>query len=174
MIDVWAALQAHDRLILNTIDGVLWASNSYWAVEVADSDHPVARVLREFNVPLEPGLFDVGRSISPTTAEPADLAKMVQKHLPDLAPAKRTTLNGVPVYVRDEERVSPEIWYAIFDRPGDKKVLVNRDYLRFCEHVTPGQWHASSDTTKALVRLAKGRPTAYLMPVRHVISGNER
>lgn len=168
MIDVWEALRVNTRLILNTVDGVLWASNSYWAVAVPDPKHPVAEVLQEFNLPLEPGVFTVGRSIQRVVAgEPYDLAQLVAaRH--ELHPISSRKVNDQPVYVRDDSH-GKRRWHVLIDLPEGHVGAFDSRFVDLCESLTPGSWFGTSDPAAAIFRIHEDKPTAMLKGVRHVV-----
>ena len=168
MIDVWEALGVNHRLHLNTVDGVLWASNSYWAVAVDDKGK-MAGVLREFGVPLAPGVFMVGRSIQPISGEPGDLAMLVADR-PELHPISSRKVNDQPVYIRDDSALELR-WHVLIDLPEGNVGAFDSRFVDLCQDLAPGEWYGTADPFAAIYRIHEGRPTAMLKGVRHPVTG---
>lgn len=155
----------HYRLMLNEVDGVMWMTNSYWAVAVPYGTHPLAKMLHTFNLPLEPAALMIGDTIMPDPlGKVPDIAKLLVARPDDLAPIQPHSFHGAPLYGRDYDG---ERIVALYDLPGGRLAALNDEYRRFVEAMTPGEWWGGSDPLmKPIFRLHDGNPTALIMGVR--------
>lgn len=159
-----------DRLLLGEVDGQLWVSDSYWAVEVPDDDHPLAQILHRYNVTREPGVVLQIRStlVIDPSAKHAEMAARLKPEFDRATQAVgRHRVKGEAAYIKNTD----DRWLALFDMGGGMFCLVNNDLLNLVERWAPGEWFASPGLPlAALIRKVDGRPTAALMPVRHQVS----
>lgn len=165
-------LRESATLYLNTVEGVTWATDSYWAVEVPDDKHFLARTLYAYNLDLKPKTMQVGETLTIDRSDttPKDIEGLVLRRVPsDLERVEQHRVNGQPVYVLDD---SYDKWLTMFDLPGGGVSVVNKKLCELVERMAPGEWYGSSDPMKMLVRKRDdGHLTGVLMPVRHLVSG---
>lgn len=158
------------RLFLVEVDGVMWASNTYWAVVVPDDQHPIAQLLALYNLPLAPGVLSSGETLRPDPASDAtkskaqdSLATLVRTVPEDLEPITRHCLNGQPLYAYDDnlDRI-----LALFQLPGGRFVAVTDRMRDIVERDSHGQWHGGPDPLKPIYLRHEGKTTGLLMGVR--------
>lgn len=173
-IDPLRDFRDYHVIFLANVDGVLWASNSYWAVPVPDASHRIARLFHAYNLALEPGTYLISDTL--TRKEPADIKDIkelvlskVPEGLKEISPVR---FNGADVFVRGTD----DQWLAVFDIPGGIAV-VDDERRRLAEAMAPeGKWFAGPNPNEMFVRqtedseTADGRITAVLMPMRHKAS----
>lgn len=170
--DPLRAWRHSNHIYLNSVDGVPWASDSYWAVEVPDAKHPVAVVLDRYNIAYDqPATVNVWETlILDREAEPKDIEALVIAKLPEVTErVERRCIQSEPVFLRDSVY---DKWLAVFDRPGGKVGLANEELVRLVERMTMGAaWFADPDPITPMVRKVDGRVVGCLMGVRHKING---
>lgn len=161
-----------NELMVNTVGGVPWATNRYWAIAVPDTDHPIAKFLASYNLPVAPCVLDVHDTVTlRPNGTPPDIARLIK--LPaDRQPIAQRMLHGLPLYVQDN--AWGRNWLALFDLPGGRIATINAGYLRRVESMCPGTWHAGPDPLGMLVRMSvqDPAPIALLMVVRCAISNH--
>jgi hypothetical protein len=167
-IDPLRDFRDHYLIYLSDVDGVIWASNSFWAVPVPNSQHQIARLLAAYNLPLEPATLEVRDTLGRhQKLELKDIKALVLDAIPaEMQKVSPVSFNGAQVYVKGTQ--DDNQWLAVFDIPGGVAV-VDDDRLRLVERMAPeGEWYASSDPNAMFVRKTEdGRVTAVLMPMRH-------
>lgn len=169
-IDPLKDFRDYHAIFLADVDGMIWASNSYWAVPVPDSLHRIARLFLSYNLSLEPGTYGVSDTLTRDESAPVkDIQMLVLSAVPEkLERVQPVRFNGADVYVKgtyDGELL------AVFEIPGGMAV-VNHERLRLVERLAPkGEWYASADPMAMFVRKADDRVTAVLMPMRHKANG---
>jgi hypothetical protein len=158
-------------IFLADVDGVIWASNSYWAVPVPNSEHRIARVFAAYNLPLTPGTYAVSYTLTEQyPVKVKDLKKLVLDAVPDgLEQVEPNTIHGAQVYVKGS--YSENQWLAVWRIPGGVAVL-DDERLRLVERMAPeGEWYATADPSAMFVRKKQdGTVTAVLMSMRHKAS----
>ncbi len=163
----------YHRLFLVDVDGELWASNSYWAVPVRSTDHPIAKLLALYNLPLAPGIIDVGETLVPiidsaATFRQEKFVAVVRSAPGDLEPLTRHSLNGSPLYGYDGTNR-----LAIFELPGGRYIAVNDRYRAIVEERSVGEWYGGPDPLKPIYRRHEGKTVGLLMGVRCGISEHQ-
>jgi hypothetical protein len=159
--------EASDRLFVNEVEGVMWASNRYWAVDVPTRDHDIAQLLALYNLALEPSVLRVGETLVRDTADPTlpDIAGLITKHAVDLAPIQPVRVHDVPAYVGDTSGPGTN-WLALYELPNGRVVLLDHRFVRLVEQLAPGEWYGGTDPIgQPVFRLHDGKPTAMLMGV---------
>lgn len=167
-IDPLKDFRDYPVIFLADVGGVIWASNSYWAVPVPDSEHRIARLFASYNLPLTPGTYAVGDTLTEQyPVQVIDLKALVLDKVPaEMKPASPVLFNGAQVYVKDT--YSENQWLAVYDVP-DGRAVLDEERLRLVERMAQtGEWYASSDPNQMFVRKKQdGSVTAVLMPMRH-------
>ncbi len=159
----------YHRLFLGDVNGVVWASNSHWLVPVPDRDHPIAKLLALYNLPLAPCVVDVDETLTLSDAAvPEKITELVQSVPDDLEPLTRHCLNGEPLYAFDGDQA-----LALFELPGGRFVATKERYRKLVEDASFGEWHGGPDPTKPVYLRSDGRTTGLLMGVRCRASENQ-
>ncbi len=156
----------YDRLFLAEVDGVVWASNSYWAVPVPDDHHPIAKLLALYNLPLAPCALWSGETLTVDTDTASEkrlaaLTKLVQLVPDDLAPLARYCLHDEPLYGYDGERA-----LALYGLPSGRFVALNDRYRQLVEDDSHGEWWGGPDPMKPVYLRHEGKTTGMVMGVR--------
>lgn len=161
-INTTARLQAYfkqaGRLILSEIEGELWASDGFLLIPV-DEHSLVAELLAEFNLPFEPMVCDVRRTV---VQRKADVIPNLASLLPDtsaLKPLKPELIDGHEVYINGGDAM---VWTT-----GAHLILLDATRVAITERFTPGaQWMASGGLRRLVARVLNDRAVGLLMPVR--------
>lgn len=160
---------------LNAVNGVPWATNSYWAIEVPDRLHPLAVTLNRYNIDFDqPAAIHVYETlVLNPEGEPQDIKGKVLDKLPEGAErVERHCINDSPVFLWDDNY---ERLLALYDLPGGKLGLLNRQLLRMVEQWThSAEWWAGPDPTKPFLRKRDGRVIGVLMPMHHIVNGTAK
>lgn len=149
-------------LFVAEVDGVLWGSDSYFAVRLRP-DGPATRLLAQYNLTPQPGIFEVDSAVSIKVGAPPNLAALVLK--PDVfEPAERHTIGTAPVSVW-----SADYLCDMYTTADGAAAAVNHDYRLIVESLTGRHtWHLNrEDVTRPLGQLDEnGAVCGLLMPVR--------
>ncbi len=162
--------RASSRIFLADVDGVTWASDSYWAVPVPNAQHQIARLFHSYNLEMLPGTYPISDTLA--RLEPpmvSDIKAMVLDKVPaDMVKVSPVQLHGADAYVKG---TYDDQWLAVYDIPGGLAVL-DDEKRRMTERMAPeGEWWASSNPKAMFVRQTDdGAITAVLMPLRHKVS----
>jgi hypothetical protein len=168
-------LKRSGRLFIGEGGTGLWASDSYWAVPV-DEKHPIARLLEDYNLTLEPGNFFFGKTLKPIEGPPQNFAKFLDgikgKRLP-LTPVLFGAERALVCH-RTGDRNDMGV---VYERTDGLRVVVNQRFLDLvaAASATGGQWEQAekpkvstiSDVTLTpLAWVVKKKVHALLMPIR--------
>jgi hypothetical protein len=149
------------RLHINTIDDDLWWSDSYVMVKADDA---FLLLIDSYNLPAEPMMCSVGRTITRTGNVTGDLAGLLEKYAPrggnvDVAPL---TVDGERLTITFRGR-RVELWST------DEHTVTHRvraDFTSLPER-NPGTWRTKRGDTNALIHLDMDKnPDALVMPIR--------
>lgn len=147
--------------------GAIWVTNSYWLFKIADEKHLMARLLAEFNLPLEPMVIDVtGRTLRRTDQKAADVGKLIPAERPkDSVTLTPHSVRGVPVLVRRDGQMC-EVW----EGSDGRLVTIDTAKVGLLDSLV-GQaetwWQGERDTMPA-VRCHAGGVQSLVMPVRTI------
>lgn len=161
------------RLILLEHQDSMWATNSYWMVRLPEADNPFAKLLAEYNLPWEPMVCEIGRTIKRTNGKQPH-ADVVGGFVPNSVttethtPVRRHLLAGADVFV--SSTTGPTDTAEVWERDDSLLVVVNRRFRALMDDLTRGEWHHKKDAPfSPLVKVDDGTVKALLMPIRHVI-----
>lgn len=167
-------LRKSGRLVIAEAEGQLWASDAYWMAPVPDLEHPIARLLNDYNLGLESGSYTFDKTLKLTSNKAPDMAKLIEQ-----VRAKRLTVE--PVRFGVEQAFIPRTMgekgamAGVFERSDGRRVVANRDFLELLKVLTPsdGRWEQversktmSDPDLSPLVWVVKKKIHAMLMPIR--------
>lgn len=167
-------LRDSGRLVLaEDKDGVLWASNSYWAVPLHDRKaHPIAQAVQHYNLPVEPSDLDVFETIRPSGRDVPDMEKVISASRGDGLTLTQEKIQNFAVAIRVGEAMC-----SVFRRPDDRYVVARNRYLNFVKCMTvmslDGRWRqgqplyeTSEDVLAQIAWVVHGEFRAVVMPIR--------
>lgn len=150
--------------------GALWVTDSYLLVRVPDEKHPVALLLAEFNLPLEPMVCDVGRTVRRRAdTPPPDITKLLPPKGWDV---KVTPLlvDGVEVFTFSEKG-QPAV---LMERVDGKRVTLSERKRRLVVDLTSpdGEWamQTGRDLRSPVAYRVDGATAGLLMPITNLLT----
>lgn len=159
-------------LILTEHDGQLWVTDRFLLLPV-DEKSLVAKLLAEFNLPLEPMVCDVGRTVYRRVNDVIpSVGSVFPEHVDALTPLKRETICGY-----DNIALTPPVSdpFTVWVNADDRRVILDARRVVMTELLTPGaEWFAGPDPVKAVARLRGGKVVGLLMPMRNNATGTLR
>ena len=155
--------QVHTFCVMRDVDGALWATDKLWMVKVLPAQEKLLNaLLADYNLPLEPMVCEVGRTLRRIEAKPPELAPIL-KGIPKKAPALiRHSVGGFPIFIRTDGTRWAGVWTA-----DDHAVTLDAEKVTFVEDLAgPGEWFSGGNSLSPC-SLRQGRDVvALLMPIR--------
>lgn len=161
---VMAYFKKADRMILAEHDGQMWVTDSYLLIPV-DEKSVVAQLLAEYNLPFEPMVCDVRRTVVRRKNDRVpDVGSVIPdaKALKSLAAIKRETLAGQDAFGMLQGELT-----RIYSNRLELPVVLNDARATMAEHFTPdAAWMTGPDPLKAVARVRGKAAIGLLMPCR--------
>lgn len=160
-------LKAHYRVMLAEHDGSLWATNSYWMVRLDGEQGVFGKLLAEYNLPYEPMVCEVGRTLMRTGQDPPNVGALVPDSLNGYGAVERFTIGGAPLSTEKKD-TEAELWVRSDD---SRLVTLDRRWREFVTTYSAGSaWSHGGDTRRPLVYHDDGKVCALVMPVLHLLT----